>query len=313
MLEARILSTLKFFDLQDYPLTLLEIHNFLLNDFSAILKFTDNKFELSKTAGQEEKGVSVDEVLVCLEEQCAPFVVQSRGFYALKGSENTITTRLKNYFFGIRREKLITRFSSNLRHVPFVRGAALAGSQALGLQKENSDIDLLVFTHPRYMFLARVLVSLYFQILGLRRHGSKITNRFCLNHYMASGKILTEDKNLYSAAEYIKLRPLAYSQAVVEFQEKNQGWIKTLFPNVSFKLQNIEKTSLLQKILENFLDNAFGNWLEKISNRIQHSRILPGEFIVVCEDELSFHPNNRKQELFRRFLEFEQQNQGETV
>ena len=32
MLKERILSTLKFFDLQDYPVTLLELHKFLLAD-----------------------------------------------------------------------------------------------------------------------------------------------------------------------------------------------------------------------------------------------------------------------------------------
>ena len=103
-----------------------------------------------------------------------------------------------------------------------MRGAALAGSQAQGVQKPGSDIDLLIIVEPKFLWLGRTVVTFYFQLLGTRRHGKKIADRFCLNHYLAGVKTIGELKNLYTAWEYAKLRPLIYEGAVTEFQEKKQ-------------------------------------------------------------------------------------------
>ena len=115
---------------------------------------------------------------------------QKNGFYCLKGRAAIIDQRLANYIYGIKRERRIRRFIGGLRFLPFVRRAALAGSQAQGVQKSDSDIDLLIIVEPEFLWLGRTAVTAYFQILGLRRHGKKIANRFCLNHYLAGVKII---------------------------------------------------------------------------------------------------------------------------
>ncbi len=302
MLEQRIISTLKFFDLQDCPLTLLELHKFLLANIETVRQSLDEKFELNQPS-PASPAVAVEAVLACLEGECAGEVMEYKGFYALAGRQELIQQRLNNYYYGFAREKLIKRFASGLRHLPFVRGVALAGSQALGLQKMGSDIDLLIITDQKFMGLVRLLVTCYFQILGLRRHSDKVANRFCLNHYIAVGKIIDQDKNLYSAAEYLKLRPLVYHEAVANFQKQNHGWTASLFPNASIESPSKDQPSRLQSLLERLLTNPFGLFLEKFSRMLQRRRITKSEFIVVSDDELSFHPNNRKQQLFKSFFQ----------
>jgi hypothetical protein len=195
-----------------------------------------------------------------------------------------------------------------------VRGAALAGSQAMGQQKFNSDVDLLTIVEPKFLWLGRTAVTFYFQVLGLRRHGKKISDRFCLNHYLAGIKTIGELKNLYTAWEYAKLRPLVYEGAVAEFQEKNSLWIKMFFPNFECtdsyhplapsysKRGDAEVPSSFQIKIERMLEGKFGQWLEIKLKNWQLPKIRREEFILVLDDELSFHPQSKQRELLAKFF-----------
>lgn len=304
MLKIRILSTLKFFDLQDLPVTLLELHKFLLADVGLLKNQINTQWELvGENLGVDVVGIS--EVARCLENECADVVEQKHGFYCLKGREVVIDQRLASYLYGIRREKLIRKYIKGLARVPFVRGVALAGSQAMGQQKEGSDIDLLIIVDPKFLWLARTGVTAYFQLLGRRRHGQKIANRFCLNHYLAGVKEIGELKNLYTAWEYAKLRPLVYTDTIVNFQMKNSDWIAVFMPNFATGWGGqpmAGPTSRIQKISERWLSGVFGLWLEQKLKNWQLPKIRQEEFILVREDELSFHPQSKQKELLGKFF-----------
>src|SRR4051812_13070852 len=105
MLKSRILSTLRFFDLQDYPLTLLELHKFLIGDIDILKQQIDTSGEIIfKDIAQEPK-LGVEQVLLCLERECKFDIQNTFGFYHLKGRQAIAESRLSNYFFGLRREK----------------------------------------------------------------------------------------------------------------------------------------------------------------------------------------------------------------
>ncbi len=308
MLKDRILSTLRFFDLQDYPLTLLELQQFLMEDEQVLKQRVDSQFEINniQNAKTSERSITSGEILRCVEEECQGQVEEDRGFYYLRGKNKIVQRRLQSYNYGLKREQLIRKFVWALRHLPFVRGVALAGSQAMGLYKSTSDIDLLVITDPKFLWLARSLVTAYFQVIGQRRHGSIVIDRFCLNHYLAGPKKISKWKNLYTAWEYLKLRPLVYRQEIYEFQSQNLEWLKIYFPNFVFERPQNEKPSGIQRVLEGIVTNRFGLWLEKQIKKSLSGRIRKEPYILVEEDELSFHPNSAQQELLRQFFKNEQ-------
>ncbi|MBI5530450.1 MAG: nucleotidyltransferase domain-containing protein [Candidatus Doudnabacteria bacterium] len=311
MLKNRILSTLKFFDLQDYPLTLLELRRFLIAPKENLSLQIDGSGEIIATNLSPDPiaPVLADEILKCLENDCQAEVKNIFGFYYLNGRENLVKQRLENYYFGINREKQINRFIKGLRHLPFVRGVALAGSQAMGQQKETSDIDLFIVVCPGYMWLARTLITGYFQVLGKRRYGQYIANRFCLNHYIMGPKEITNLKNLYTASEYLKLRPLIYEHSIWQFQKINEQWLKIFFPNFALTEPAAGKQSLVQKAFEYLLDNSFGRWINEVLKNWQLPKIRTEKFIVVEEDELSFHPESKQQRLLSDFNKFQKQEQ----
>lgn len=303
MLTSRIIFTLKFFDLQDLPLTLIELYVFLLSDPVEIKQAVNENWDITQDM-QPSTLVTIDELLTCLEHDCKDEVTCEKGFYCLRGREALIDKRLDNYMYGIQRERLIRKFIGGLRYLPFIRGVALAGSQAFGQQKLQSDIDLLIITEPGFLWLGRTLVTGYFQIIGKRRHGAAIANRFCLNHYIAAPKEVVEYKNLYTASEYIKLRPLIFSDVVRRFQFNNKQWITSLFPNVEFLKIGAERQSSMQAWLEKIFTNRFGFWLEKKLKSWQLPKIRTDEkFIVVKDDELSFHPMSKQQHLLQKFFQ----------
>ncbi len=312
MLKNRILSTLKFFDLQDYPLTLLELHKFLVADWAELKQYTDPQGELVENHLPNLQ-VGVDEILFCIDNECQGQVENYLGFYYLPSRKEIVNLRLRNYYYGLKREKLIKRYTPGLKHLPFVRGVGLAGSQAMGQQKESSDIDLFIIVRPDYMWLGRTIITAYFQVLGKRRYGGHITDRFCLNHYVMGPKEITSLKNLYTSAEYLKLRPLNYPHSLWQFQKINEPWLKAFFPNIKLSHPDIEKASRAQDFLEKLLANRFGLWLDRVLKNWQLPQINTEKFIVVEDDELSFHPESKQQSLLAEFAKFQKQQERVSI
>lgn len=75
------------------------------------------------------------------------------------------------------------KYSKYVAWIPGLRLLAVCNSIAMKNAEDDSDIDLFIVTDPRRMWLVRVLVTLTFQILGVRRHGKKTTGRFCLSFF----------------------------------------------------------------------------------------------------------------------------------
>ncbi len=308
MLKQRILATLRFFSLQDIPLTLFELHKYLLADLGTIKQYLDPNWEVA-TPDSIEPGevITAGELQACLNKECKKEVKSSRGFYYLKDADPKIVhTRLQNYMYGISREQIIKRYTPFLRYLPFLRSIGLVGSQALGLPRATSDIDVLIIVEPGFLGLARFFVTAYFQITGVRRHGKKIANRFCLNHYLVGPKTLEQDRNIYTASEYLKARPIYHGGVLTEFKDNNLSWIQLFFPHAELFDYEVMPVPALKLVLEKLFSNPLGRWLEKTLLHYQRQRLDSSEFVVAQEDELSFHPDNRKAQLFAAFFEHQQ-------
>lgn len=304
MLAQRILSTLRFFDLQKFPLTAFEIHKYLVAETTALSTKLDSRYELASDGVPAAPAVHFDTILTQLRILSREgSIVARNGFYALPGKDGLIQERAKSYLKGLPREKRVQTFLNPARHIPFVRGVALAGSQALGQQRATSDIDLLIITDPRRMWTARTLLSAWFHIFGVRRHGKKIANRFCLNHYLANPREVDAERNLYKAMEYTKLRSVIGASHIRKFQRANIEWMRQFFPNLTFPKIKSESQSSLQLFLENIFNNKLGDWLERRLGQWQQKRIRQDQFVFVRKDELSFHPESKHESLLKGFFE----------
>jgi predicted nucleotidyltransferase len=293
-LKEQILKTLKYFDVQDHPLTLLELGKYLLQ-----AKASDKQPE-----GQSQEKIAakiaLSEILACLEGDLAGQVSNKYGFYFLTGREQIADNRWHNNLYSVTRLKRAKKFLKRVRHVPFVSAVALTGSEAINNSKQGSDIDLLVLAQTNRIWLARLFLTLYFQVFGVRRHGNKIENRFCLNHYVESGKILDHERHIYTAVEYVSLIPFFGGEEIYDFQQKNLGWIKEYLAQPYFVLQDTPAPSVFKKTFEFVFANALGDFWENVIGKLQAKRIKLGDSIVVEKDELSFHPGNKGRQVLEK-------------
>lgn len=302
-LEGRIAKTLTLFALQSTALTLLELWKFLVRDAADLESSLSKYGELVEVPVLENRTVSISIVAQELELLIkSGKVVERFGYCTISAYEELLEKRWRGYEYGVWREKRIRTFVRGVAYIPFVRGIALAGSQALGLEREESDIDLLVVTARSWLWLPRTLITGYFQLLGMRRHGRFVANRVCLNHYVVGPKSMQQGRNWYTATEYGKLRPLYGIASISLFQKANEPWVSAFFPNFVVKEKMAAKQSTVQKALEACLSLFGGKQLENILGGWQSKRIHKNEpHILVAQDELSFHPQSKQDGLLEAF------------
>jgi predicted nucleotidyltransferase len=289
LLSQSILRTLAFFAAQGQAATLLEIRNYL--------------FRVSPDQRKPDLGEIERALLGPLSGQ----VRHERGLFILTGQEAAIYGRADKYNRTLRLFKKARRWASGLRFVPYVRAVAISGSAALGNVSPDSDIDLLILVEDKRIFLARFLVSAYFQIFGGRRHGKNIVGRFCLNHYVVCGKRLQEDRNLYTAAEYSGLIPIFGQDRIRQFQRANLDWMGEYLvrsdPASTNFFDYAESRSVSPQIFLEKILFPLSALLERLLKAYQMQRIIPGRFILVSDDELSFHPDSKGQSILARYRE----------
>jgi len=304
MLKDRILFTLKFFDLQNTPLTLQQLRDFLLNEPDTLRRQINSSFEITAPKALPA-AVSENEIRQALVELSTE-VEEQRGFYSLRDRTEIITEQLENANYRLKRERLVRRFVPNLKFVPFARAVGVGGSQTLGHPRRESDIDLLIILDTEFFWLGRLLVTGYFQATTRRRHGRFVANRFCLNHYLAGPIELAEERDPYNAMEYLRLRPEVYGQNITEFVRRNEPWIRQFFPQANVMPGKKQNQSRLQQGLEALFRNFLGRQLNAWLGRWQMRRIRRGEPAVATETELSFHSKQRKFEFLAKFFQDEQ-------
>lgn len=302
-LEKRIIKTLELFALQSAALTAPEVERFLVQDPALLDGHMGGRGELITIPSLAAETISALEVRRTLGQLVEDgMLVEQYGFYTTQERSDIVLLRWQSYGEGVWREKRLRWFLPAFRLIPFVRGAALAGSQALGAVKQTSDIDLFIITDPRWLWLPRTLVTAFFQVLGIRRHGEHIARRVCLNHYISGQKYMQTGRNWYTATEYVKLRPLFGEAYIRNFQNANGDWLKTFFPNATFPVLPLPQLGVVQRLLERGITALGGKVLEQWLGQWQSKRIHKDErHIIVTSDELSFHPRSKQDALIDAF------------
>ncbi len=297
-LQKYILSTLVYYDVLDYPMTAFEIWKYL-----------------TVIGGQdlpEEESFSLAEILEELAaEKLRKFIENKNGYYFLRGREDLVAQRIFRNKISERKFKIARRTVWFLRFVPFVRGVAVTGRLAAKNAENGSDIDFLIVLKEGKIFTGRLLATLLVHALGRRRHGAKIRDRICLNHFI-SDKFFISVKDIFSAHEYVFLAPVFGEASFDEFYANND-WIKKYKINFMPGGENLKAAadSAFSSRVRKFLEKIFtADSIEKSLKKWQQKRIAgnpktqqAGAVIINDDLELSFWPNfeNQGPKVFEKF------------
>lgn len=303
LLEKSIIATVAFYDALDYPLTGFEVFKYLINP-KHIASFSmlglDSEIEPFKV-------INLVDVLKILNGQgLKQYIDEENGFYSLK-ERNLYQLRIERQKISDQMWQKSRRIIRWLQIVPNVKMVLMNGSVALYNAKNESDIDLLIVVKNKRIWLTRFLVTAFFQIIGQRRHGKKITHRFCLNHYTVDNNLKMDAVSLCIAHLYAHLTPiLELEQGIYNrFQFENR-WVGNYlyFYNLENldsreKIKNNKILEIIRKFQEIILDTLVGTVFDKILKffQIRHIKNHPllnhkGGKIVFNDAQLEFHPDS---------------------
>jgi hypothetical protein len=245
-LAQAILRTLLYADLFDFPLTLEEIHRYLVI-FSA----------------------HIDQVEHALENDpwLAERVVWQPPYVALAGRQDTILRRKGLAAANQHLWRKASRYGPFLAAIPFVRLVAITGALAAdNSQDADDDIDLLMVTVPGRLWLARLLTIL----LGYLANIEGVT--LCPNYILSLDALAQDHRSLYTAHELAQLMPL-YGLDVLRALYAVNDWTQEYLPN-AYAQPRIDATMrlspallLLKATAEKLLAGSVGDRLEEWERR----------------------------------------------
>jgi len=300
-LEQSILSALVYFDIFEYPLTLLEIHRFLLR------------------VGERERAqsCSLGEVRdALLESDKLKSVIRFKnGFFYLRGREHKIRTRAQRLIFSISKYRRAARVAWLLSLVPFVRLVGVCNSLAYSNARAESDIDLFIITKPGGIWWARAFSLLILKLLRLRVGQGGVKDKICLSFFADSEHLNLEAIKLGEADVYLPiwlatLYPLYDAGACYQkLWQANRALAKYLpestpvLPHPARIRTNRPMGKLvIEALLKPFgfavaavQQRAFPKEIQKLLNKDTRVRVESGF--------LKFHTNDRRAEYSRLFLE----------
>lgn len=297
--EKQIVSTLAYYDVLSQPLTAFEAHVRLLDPDGA-------------GAGG---GRSFDETLQILESLVQRKAIgEQDGFYFLPGKEASVTERIRDDADSTARLKRARRYMKALCFLPFVRMVIVTGSLALKRGRQESDWDVLIVAKAGRIYLARAVTTLFFQFIGKRRHGIRVRDRFCLNHWLAEDALEIEVKDLFAAREYRSAIPMVGWSVFQKFEQVNFSWIKRYEPNATLTTTPsrwvIPENALSQSIRTFFERLLDFDLLERWAGSFQERKIarnpktaLPGSRIAAGEKQLVFLPYPKGPAFLEKFQE----------
>ncbi len=213
-LNKNIIFTLAYFGTINYPLTIFELWR--------------NLIQIDKKRQKH----SFYEVKQALEDkQLFSKISQKDGMVFLKGNEAFVEERLRANKFSITKLKKLKFWAKIFGLVPYVRGVFLTGTLSMKNAKQSSDWDVLMVLAKNRIWLGRLFLSITLQIIGKRRHGNKVSERFCLNHYITENGLILEEQNEFSANFVSNSMPILGGAIYKKFLQMNEFWIQSIKPN----------------------------------------------------------------------------------
>lgn len=202
-IEQAIINTVSYVDAFDYPLTLAEIHRYLI---SLPLPLSTVYHALKKST-------------------LVPHRLRRLGnYYMLPGRDGVVATRQHRQTSAERLWPEAITYGRLLARLPFVRMVGVTGSLAVNNVGPAEDIDYMIVTADDRLWVCRAFVIL------LVRWAARRAITLCPNYFLAESALLLRTQNLYTAHELTQMVPL-FGLPVYETMRRLNTWTDRFLPN----------------------------------------------------------------------------------
>lgn len=206
-MRKAILKTLVYADIFDYPLREKEIKKYLICPK-----------EVNCQIIREDK-----------------LIKQKQGYFYLKGREKIIAIRKKRKIYSEKKLEIAYQAANWLKLIPWIKMVGLTGALAMENVKDDDDIDFLIISAKKRLWLTRLLTVLLIELVAKRRRpdDKKFKDKICLNMFLDEGRLTLpeNERNLFSSHEICQLKVLWQKKGVYKkFISKNR-WLKKYLAN----------------------------------------------------------------------------------
>ncbi len=209
MKKQAILKTLHYADIFDYPLRFEEIEKYLVERSSI-----GDLEEALTQMGADVKQISAD-----------------GGYYCLLGREEIVELRKKRQVWSQPKLKKAERIASVLKFIPWIKLIGVTGALAMENSDEDDDIDLMIITSSKRLWLTRGLVVTFLRSTGQYRRANKIKDKICPNLMISEDTLEFHDRDLFTAHEIVQMKPIYDRENIYQkFLQANE-WFKDFLPN----------------------------------------------------------------------------------
>lgn len=284
-MEKAILKTLVYSDIFDYPLTLREIHKWLINK-KANLRNIERK--LYKVSSLEYRG----------------------KFHFLKGRSNIVRKRLqrqKQSKIYLRKAKIISWI---FKIIPFIKLVGISGGLSMENAGKAGDIDLILITSKNRLWICRLLALFILELTGQRRKAThsikQAAGKICLNILLEEDKLEQKKKNLYTAHEVLQMKVLWQRDGVYSKYLEDNEWVFKYLPNWinQYQVSSIKYYGKNKKTLNTKYIIHIPIWdiLESLAKKFQLWYMKPPQGLERIEEgALYFHPKDRGEEVLKKY------------
>lgn len=240
--EAAILRTVLYAHLFRFPLTLPELHHFLIHDTPVDIH-------------------TLDAVLRQIEQRTT-ILQRLDGYILYRGDRDLLNRRLERESLTNQLWPLAVQYGTWLARLPFIRMVAITGALSMhNPASATDDLDYIIVTLPGRVWLARAFAIVVVRLARLR--GVTV----CPNYVLAETAMLQERRDIFLAHEVVQMVPVFGHHIYRRFRSLNQ-WTDQQLPNAIDPFFPIEENiptgiwAALKQGLEALLSGQLGNWLE---------------------------------------------------
>lgn len=201
MKKQTILKTLHYADIFDYPLRFEEIQKYSVETLAV-------------------------EVLKEILSQMG-----SGPYYCLPGREEIIELRKRREVYSQPKLKKARKVAALLKFIPWIKLIGVTGALAVENSDPGDDIDLIIVTAPKRLWLTRGLVVTFLRLTGQYRRPGKIKDKICPNLMLSKDALDFPDHDLFTAHEIVQMKPIYDRENTYQQFLQANRWLKDFLPN----------------------------------------------------------------------------------
>jgi hypothetical protein len=294
-LEKSIISTISYFDIFDYPLTVMEIWKWLYVD--------DNQPAVDLAAVQQALEQS---------EYLRQRIAGQDGFYFLQGRAGIVQTRHERYSLAEQKYHKAKRMIRILRWVPFIKMIGVCNTLSYNNSRADADIDLFIVTQRHRIWQSRWWVTGFLKLFGLRPSPGRTRNKICSSFFIDEDHLDLQKvalaHDMHFAYWAMQIVPV-YDEGVYPAFFAANDWARVQLPHVGQIIPSTRRTVPPAGAVKSVLRVCCSIFPERLFRWMQMN-IMPAALkqaanrdtrVVVNDGMLKFHDNDRRQFFFTRW------------